>query len=268
MTTPPPPPPAPDGGATSDPAWPPRPPEWRHDAPDPPEAFPVAWTVFDGVGLVLWTIVAQALVAIPLTLSGYELTDVVTAALAFLLIELVILAGTYGWLRGRGCWSWRLLGPVRPAWRHVWVGVGVGVSGFLLANIIVLMFQASTGIVTEPPDQALLDSAEAGGAAAILSAIVAILFAPVIEELIFRGVLFQSLRRRLGLWPGIGISSLVFAVVHFEVTQPLYASLLLLFGAWLAASFHRTGSLIVPIVGHATFNGIAVALTVAASGSL
>lgn len=251
--------------SAADPAWPTPEPGWRHDAPDPPEAFPVPWTVYDGVGLVLWTIVAQLLIGIPLAAAGVDLTDVITGALAFLTIELVIVAGVYGWLRGRGSWSWRLLGPVRPAWRHVPIGIGVGISGFLIANLIVLMFQASTGVITEPPDQAILENAEAGGLATILSSLVAVVMAPIVEELVFRGVLFQSLRRRLGLWPGIGLSSIVFAIVHFEVQQPLYATILLLFGAWLAAALHRTGSLVVPIVAHATFNGIAIILTVAAT---
>jgi hypothetical protein len=52
------------------------------------------------------------------------------------------------------------------------------------------------------------------------------------EEVVFRGVLFQALKRRTGLWPATIISSLLFAAVHVEIAQPLF--LLLLVGGSLA----------------------------------
>lgn len=38
--------------------------------------------------------------------------------------------------------------------------------------------------------------------------------------------------------------------------MPFFVVLLAIFGFWLAAAFHHTGSLLVPVVAHAVFNGI------------
>lgn len=249
--------------APTDPAWPPPPSGWRHDAPDPPEAFPVPFTVFDGLALVLWSIAAQILVGTPLVLAGFEFGSDAASMLVLIVVEFVILGGALGWLASRGRLSWRVLGPVRPSRRLALVGLGIGVVGFVIVTVLVEAVNRLVGPIA-PPDQALLDSTAAGGLTTVLSAIVAVVLAPVVEEFIFRGALFQALRRRLGLWPGVGLSSLAWAVVHVEVFDAVYLTALFVLGAWLAATFHRTGSLVVPIVGHATFNGVVVLLTLAA----
>lgn len=247
-----------------DPAWPPPPPGWRHDAPDPPEAFPVPFTVLDGLGLVMWTIVAQILVFTPLVAAGFEPDDGPATLVVFAVTQIFTLFGAAGYLAARGRLSWRSLGPVRPAWRHVGIGLGIGVAGLVIVYTLLVMVQQIAGPV-EAPEQSVLESSTAGGLSTVLSIVVAVLLAPVIEEFVFRGVLFQSLRRKLGLWPGLVLSGLAFALVHFEVTQPLFSFALLILGIWLAAAFHRTGSIIVPILGHATFNGVTIALTLAAT---
>lgn len=253
--------------AGGDPAWPERPPDWRHDAPDPPEAFPVPFTVFDGLGLVLWSIVAQLVVAVPLSAAGADLSaGGVGFLLAAIVMQLFTFAGVLVWLRVRGALSWRVLGPLRPTVRHVPVGLGVGVAGFLIVTLLILVVEAAAGGV-EPPDQLALESSLGGGIAALLGTVMAVVLAPVVEETIFRGVLFQALRRRLGLFPGMFLSGAVFAVMHTELTEPLYLLALWLFGVWLAAALHRTGTLLVPILAHATFNGIAIALANLSSGS-
>jgi uncharacterized protein len=88
-----------------------------------------------------------------------------------------------------------------------------------------------------------------------------ILFAPIFEELIFRGVLYGSLRTRLS-WPLAALgSALVFAVAHgYGVVG--FASVLLsgILWAWV---YERTGSLLPSILAHVV-NNAAVALTLTA----
>lgn len=253
--------------ASTDPApgppWPEPPPGWRHDAPDPPEAFRVPWGVYDAVGLVLWTIVAQVLVAVPLQVVGYDTGDPLDVGLALVAVQLVTLGGVLGWLSARGSLTWHLLGPVRPRLRQVAVGLGVGLAGFVVATILPEMVRR--GLDVAPPDrQEILDTVATTGARAWVLIVVAVALAPLVEEVVYRGLLFQSLRHRLGLWPALGLSSLTFAFVHLELlSQPLALGALLVLGVWLAAAFHRSGSLTVPVVAHAVFNGIAVALTLA-----
>lgn len=260
------PPPPPETRQPDDAAWPPRPPQWRHDAPDPPDAFPVPWGVMDAVGLVLWTIVAQLIVALPLLLLP-DVSGVGFTATALFLVEIVTMAGVWGWLRGRGAFSWRLLGPVRPAVRHLGVGVGVGIAGFVIAVILPEILRRAFDLAP-PESQEVLDVIDTGSGAALVGlVVVVVVLAPIVEELVYRSVLFQALRHRLGLWPGIGLSSLTFAFVHLElIDQPVSLAALLVLAVWLAASFHRTGSLVVPIVAHATFNAINVAALLTLTG--
>jgi hypothetical protein len=77
------------------------------------------------------------------------------------------------------------------------------------------------------------------------------------EEMLFRGFLFNLLKRRIGVWPGIVLSGLVFALVHgyFIGAVPVF-----LLGMALAYTYQRTGSLWTSILFHATNNGIAVLL--------
>lgn len=77
--------------------------------------------------------------------------------------------------------------------------------------------------------------------------------APVVEELVFRGVLYRFLKGRVKPWLALTISSLLFAVIHFNILQLLP---LFLLGMLLGRAYERTGSLRVPVAFHAIFNFI------------
>lgn len=237
--------------------WPERPDGWRHDAPDPPEAFAVPFTWRDGLILAAWSILAQFTVAVPFLLVGIDPAAGLNFFAYFLTVEVLVLLGGFAYLRSRGSWSWHILGPVRPHWKHLPIGIGVGLSGYLIVVVLGALAVELVGPL-EPPGQELVDRTLQGGAATILGMIVAVGVGPIVEEFIYRGVLFQGLRQRLGLWPAMGLSALVFGVVH--LLAPFYMAILAIFGFWLAGAFHRTGSLIVPVVGHITFNTIQLTL--------
>ena len=82
---------------------------------------------------------------------------------------------------------------------------------------------------------------------------------PILEELLFRGIIYQSLRTKMRPWIAIGISAALFSVCHFEVRWfiPIFAM-----GILLAYLRERTGSLYVPIALHCANNSIMVALVV------
>lgn len=89
----------------------------------------------------------------------------------------------------------------------------------------------------------------------------AIVFAPIFEELVFRGLLYGTLRARLG-WPLAAVgSALVFALAHgYGVAGLLSVFLSGLLWAWV---YERTGSLLAPILAHVV-NNAAVAVTLTA----
>ena len=90
----------------------------------------------------------------------------------------------------------------------------------------------------------------------VLSAVIA---APVVEELLCRGVLLRGLLRRHGAWTAALVTTLVFALFHLNLTQGLLALPFGLGLAWLAL---RTGSVIPGMVAHAAVNGSSVLVTV------
>jgi len=84
-----------------------------------------------------------------------------------------------------------------------------------------------------------------------LMIVVALLSAPIWEEFIFRGVLYNGLRRSLGRDEAILISALIFGFIHGAVISFVPIFLLAIF---LAYAYERTGSLITPIAMHFLFN--------------
>ncbi|MEM6256133.1 MAG: type II CAAX endopeptidase family protein [Cyanobacteria bacterium P01_D01_bin.156] len=82
---------------------------------------------------------------------------------------------------------------------------------------------------------------------------VAIIFAPITEEFIFRGVLLQRWAVRWNLPVGILLSSVLFGVLHHN--NPLG---LTMFGVIMALLYIRTRSLWVPMLAHALNNIISV----------
>jgi len=86
-----------------------------------------------------------------------------------------------------------------------------------------------------------------------------VLLAPLFEEFLFRGFLFQQFRRFYGPTHGIALSALVFAAVHMSIESflPLFG-----LGILLGLVYHHTQSLWASMVTHALWNlGTVAAVT-------
>ena len=90
----------------------------------------------------------------------------------------------------------------------------------------------------------------------------AMVIAPAAEEILFRGILLPLLMKRLGAGPAVILSSVLFALIHFHV--PSFFPLFVL-ATGLALAYIYTGSLWVPIVMHALFNGMNLAILLLAT---
>ena len=75
--------------------------------------------------------------------------------------------------------------------------------------------------------------------------------APVVEELLFRVVVYRWLARRLGVVTGVTLSALLFGLIHMSLFALLPITLL---GVLLALVFERTGNIWACIALHAIFN--------------
>lgn len=96
----------------------------------------------------------------------------------------------------------------------------------------------------------------------------AVIFAPMVEELLFRGVLLRALLRKVQPYAAVLLSAVIFALVHYlgdPNTLPFLPALTGL-GALLAVVALRTGDLSAPIFIHAGFNLTTTILFLATGG--
>lgn len=80
---------------------------------------------------------------------------------------------------------------------------------------------------------------------------------PILEEIVFRKVIFGSLYKKTNFFIAGLISSLLFAGAHMDYHILIYTFV----GFTLAYLYKRTGRIVVPIIAHASMNTIVVALT-------
>jgi membrane protease YdiL (CAAX protease family) len=80
--------------------------------------------------------------------------------------------------------------------------------------------------------------------------------APISEEILYRGVLFQGLLNRFGPLAAALLSAFIFTIVHF---YGLYGTLGVgILGVALALVYHATRSLPAVIIFHAIYNLTAI----------
>lgn len=87
-----------------------------------------------------------------------------------------------------------------------------------------------------------------------IGAITISVFAPLLEEVLFRGAIQGYMMRHFKPWTAIICSALVFGIIHMNPVQVVYATLLGVILGWI---YYRTGSLLPVILGHVLNNSIA-----------
>ena len=92
----------------------------------------------------------------------------------------------------------------------------------------------------------------------LLEILVVGILAPISEELIFRGMIFETLCRHMKPVVAAVISALMFAIYHGNLVQGIYAFCI---GCLLAYFCKRYGTLLAPILAHITANVISVCIT-------
>lgn len=79
------------------------------------------------------------------------------------------------------------------------------------------------------------------------------LLAPIVEEILMRGFILNSLQNKYGMVIALLVSSLLFAILHFNFVQTLSA---VICGLILGLLYINTGSLFCCILAHSLYNGI------------
>ena len=86
-------------------------------------------------------------------------------------------------------------------------------------------------------------------------AIYAVLLAPVVEELCFRGLTYSYLRSGMSMWSAIVIQALLFAGFHGNSFQASYT---IIFGLFMGYIYAKTENIFLTIALHIGYNLIAV----------
>jgi len=76
------------------------------------------------------------------------------------------------------------------------------------------------------------------------------------EEALFRGLIQTSIASSLGVWAGLGITSVLFGLLHL-VTRT-YAVIATMFGVYLGWLYLATGDLFVAVVAHSLYDFVAL----------
>lgn len=259
-------------------AVPPPPSDARSTPPAGPDAGParlpaVPWSFVDAIAVFLLSIVLT-LVAGTVVRAALppELPEAVVTAAYGPLTLLMLGLTTYGWIAARYSGAARMLtGSQRPRGRDLLVGIGAGLAavvvvtvglGLLLGLVLELLGEEVPAV-----QQELREAARDPQTAPIL-VVSAVLFAPVFEELFFRGMVLPALAKRAGLWVGILLSALFFGVVHLNQAEDLLGAGLLLLrlvplGILFGWLYHWRGTIAVSIVVHSIFNAASVVLLLA-----
>lgn len=204
------------------------------------------------VAQVIGTFVALLAGSIPIShfgsLSQAEMGRML--AISALVAYVLTFFGIIGYRRARGSYgriagfSLKGLNPILLLWGFVFMlAVGVVLDPLLGLLPAPTMHNYGTGLWT------------------IVSLV---LFAPVFEELICRGVVLESLRARYGVVAAWLVSSLFFGVVHL---QPQLVVNAFFIGLILAYIYIRTDSLWPAMILHAVNNGVAYILLAMGCGS-
>ena len=143
---------------------------------------------------------------------------------------------------------------VRAIWRPM-LAVFLCYTGIALYAVAA----EATGIDLLKPNSTLPTAVSRDDLALTMAGVLAVICAPIAEEVFFRGFVFGGLTR-WGFWPAALLSSLLFAGVHFDPGSVIPFVGIGVVLAWL---FWKRGCLWDNILFHMMFNGTSFAVLLA-----
>ncbi|MDQ4094831.1 MAG: CPBP family intramembrane metalloprotease [Actinomycetota bacterium] len=238
----------------------PEPPPFPPPPPPVPQPKLVQWSVLDVVLAVLAGLATGFVLAL---VVGAALRDAVNLSGGVgLLLGYVLLYGSVALM----LWALVLkrrrvsrqdvgLGGVRPGPIALMIPLtfGVLIMNYIVAVLTTVIF----GRVPTAEDQLGVRLQTLTAFDFVCLFIVVVIIAPILEEIVFRGLLYRAIRARIGVASATVITALAFSAMHF---QPLLLGVLFAFGVVLALVAEWSDSLYPPIVLHALNNSVAILL--------
>jgi len=161
----------------------------------------------------------------------------------------VVVIFMVGLLRSRG---WKFWASIHWRWpQEKWF------AWLLLGFALALLVQGASALLPVPKSLPI-DRYFRDTLGAYMMAVFGLTFAPLVEELFFRGFLYPALQRHWGVTVGVVITSVLFAFIHASQLAHAWAPLLLLFfvGVVLTVMRERTGSVATSVLIHIGYNGM------------
>lgn len=151
-------------------------------------------------------------------------------------------------------------------WRFRWVDLAWGPVTWLSAIGVQLVLAAVVLIFDIPLSSNVesISEADADRAYLIATAVAAVVAAPIVEELVFRGLVLRGLLSRLGPVLAVAIQGVLFGVAHVDPVRGVgnlgLAIVLSGVGIALGTAAYLTRRLGPAVIAHAIFNGVVVAI--------
>jgi membrane protease YdiL (CAAX protease family) len=206
------------------------------------------------------------------------------ALVAFNALAILLVIDVFG-LRLSGQ-NWVDLGFRPLSLRWFFGALGLGLLGMVLSGAVaalVIRWQGSEWVnpqnsflspteqstmLTSPttgiPENEPVAQADEGARLSIPGALAMLLLVgmvvPLVEEMLFRGVLYTYLTEHLAVWVAVILSALAFGAAHWQSGRPVVAAGVVI-GVLLALAFHYSHSLWAPVLIHAVNNLTKVSLT-------
>jgi membrane protease YdiL (CAAX protease family) len=223
---------------------------------DPPWGIGSVVVVF---ALYLLFSFALAIIIAVLDLHAGTKISPLAQLLASLVSEGLLAALVLGAVRIRHHSSLEILGLCGTSWRDLFyygIGSGFGISLLMIASMGLFLSLFHLNPQPQPVVDLIVSAAHDRW---LLPGylLLAGVFAPICEEMYFRGFVYPVLRRRFGISAAVLITSCLFAAVHFDLVRFLFLALL---GAFLAITCEKTRSLIPAVAAHSAYNLVSIIL--------
>jgi uncharacterized protein len=95
----------------------------------------------------------------------------------------------------------------------------------------------------------LLDAVKSSPGMIVLICIVC----PILEEIIFRKMIYESLKRKIGMLAAAAVSTFLFSLIHFDFANLLIYVFIGLIFSWI---YIKSKSILAPIIAHVLMNSI------------
>jgi len=211
------------------------------------QKYAVPWSITDTwIGVILLILISSGMVAaVFLGLKKEYLQNIGVLFLELVYILPVVLI--FAWRRIH----WKHLGFGKFTVNVMGIGCGLLIGGYaiiILHNTLLSFFKIDT-----QGDQIfdMFKQLESPVWLFLVGAVVA----PIVEEIFFRGFLFQGFRQKYGWLPAVFLSSAIFGAAHLDPVSFIPTFVL---GCVLAYVYHRSNSVWPGILFHASINSFSL----------